>query len=194
MPARRKAKPPESVDEALRRSLGHARNALAEALLAAHALLDAVSIAVTGRAASATAVGEADEANPASALASLADRIEDMARAVRGGDVELPDAWVRAVVEALDAEIARWEKKSQDDRDARAVLRAFLGLREMLWEFGLRGESTERTTSPAGADRDGDEDTPTRPASRDVGHASHRARRRPGGRQRARVQHIDVDG
>ncbi len=45
---------------------------------------------------------------------------------------------VHAIIDALDAEISRWETRAQDDPEARAVLRAFLGLRELLWEFGLR--------------------------------------------------------
>ena len=43
-----------------------------------------------------------------------------------------------SIADALDAEIARWEALAEADSDARAVLRAFLGLRELLWEFGVR--------------------------------------------------------
>ena len=42
------------------------------------------------------------------------------------------------MLDALDAEIARWETKARQDADARAVLRAFLGVRELLWELGMR--------------------------------------------------------
>ncbi|MGH7286571.1 MAG: hypothetical protein ACREI8_00945, partial [Myxococcota bacterium] len=34
--------------------------------------------------------------------------------------------------------IARWEERARQDGEARAVLRAFLGVRELLWEFGIR--------------------------------------------------------
>ena len=54
----------------------------------------------------------------------------------RGGDG--PEPLLASIAEALDIEIARWEKRARDDLDARAVLRAFLGLREILWEFGVR--------------------------------------------------------
>ena len=49
----------------------------------------------------------------------------------------------------LDAEIARWENCSKDNADARAVLRAYLGVREVLWELGLR--RPERSDEPGAA-------------------------------------------
>ena len=57
------------------------------------------------------------------------------------------------MVEALDAEIARWEERAKTDDDARAMLRAYLGLREILWELGVRPESargkrSERDRAP----------------------------------------------
>ena len=42
------------------------------------------------------------------------------------------------LAEALDLEIERWERRAREDPDARAVLRAFLGVRELLWELGIR--------------------------------------------------------
>ena len=85
---------------------------------------------------------------------------------------------VQAIIEALDAEIARWEARSRDDADARAVLRAFLGLREILWEFGMRPADAERPP-PSGPS----------PESRP-------GRGRPGARNpaRARVQRVRVQG
>ncbi len=47
----------------------------------------------------------------------------------------------------LDDEIGRWETRGRDDPEARAVLRAFLGVREILWEFGLRPSRAERRES-----------------------------------------------
>jgi hypothetical protein len=48
------------------------------------------------------------------------------------------------IAEALDAEIARWEERAKHDADARSVLRAFLGLREVLWELGVRASFAQR--------------------------------------------------
>jgi len=153
MSSKRSFVPPSNVDEALRRSAQHARNAIAEALLAGHALLDAVALATTGRAASARTdeprahIGQAG-------LASLAERIRLLAHSVRGKETDLPEDWTHAILEALDQEIRRWEERSRGDADARAVLRAFIGLRELLWEFGLReGQTTGSHESRPEPDR-----------------------------------------
>ena len=62
------------------------------------------------------------------------------------------------ILDALETEIARWESLSRQDEEARSVLRAFLGLREFLWEMGIRSKtpppavhpsSTGKTTSPS---------------------------------------------
>ncbi|MDG2050877.1 MAG: hypothetical protein P8M78_12010 [Myxococcota bacterium] len=165
--------PPSNVDEALRRSAQHARNAIAEALLASHALLDALALATTGRAASEHADGA--EANSRRAgLGSLADRIALLATAVRGRDADLPEDWTHAILEALNQEIHRWEEQSRDDPDARPVLRAFIGLREILWEFGLRdGQRSPHSKTQPGTQSD----------------RSAQGTQRP-----ARVQHIKVEG
>ena len=47
-------------------------------------------------------------------------------------------AVAETLADALDAEIGRWEQRAAEDPEARAVLRAFLGLREVLWEIGIR--------------------------------------------------------
>ena len=137
MSRKRSFEPPSNIDEALRRSAQHARNAIAEALLAGHALLDAVALATTGRAASARTDEPRAHIGHAG-LASLAERIRLLASSVRGKEADLPEDWTHAILEALDQEIGRWEERSRGDPDARAVLRAFIGLRELLWEFGLR--------------------------------------------------------
>ena len=49
---------------------------------------------------------------------------------------------------ALDAEIARWETRSRRDPEARTVLRVFLGLREVLWELGVRESSRAESRDP----------------------------------------------
>ena len=75
------------------------------------------------------------------------------------------------LAEALDGEIARWEIRARDDAEARSVLRAFLGLRELLWEFGIRV---------------GD------PPTREPRSAATRKSARPAARSRKKVQRIRV--
>ena len=82
------------------------------------------------------------------------------------------DSLLSSFAEALDAEIDRWEKRSQKDPTARAVLRAFLGVRELLWEMGVRTHQERgRRQQPTAASTDG------------------RQRARP-----ARVQRVRVEG
>jgi hypothetical protein len=151
---------PRSAEEALRRAGDHARRAAAEALAAFRALLDAGALAATGAA--------SDEVR---GLASLAQRLDEASAALRDGSGA--EGLVKALADALDAEIARWESRSATDPDARAVLRAFLGLRELLWELGVRAPG-----APAEARQSA---TRERPA---------RAPRRAG----ARVERIPVEG
>ena len=138
-----------SLEEALARARRHAKCAVAEALEAARALLDAASLATSGAPA---------DAHP---LLERADRwIRHASRgwATEGG---LSGELAAALAEALDHEIARWEQRARIDDDARAVLRAFLGLRELLWELGVRpprdsgaadfGQRAEAERSPSGA-------------------------------------------
>jgi hypothetical protein len=99
---------------------------------AARALLDAAALSVGGE--------------PPEAFASLgrvARVLDDLSAGLAGDGVQLGLPVFDAVLTALDIEIARWESRSQSDSDARAVLRAFLGLREILWEFGLRRAGDE---------------------------------------------------
>jgi hypothetical protein len=126
--------PPADAREALARAGEHARAALAEAAAASRCLLDAASLATTGV-----------PADAHDALRRAAGWLDRAAAAGAGGG----PPWLRAVSEALDAEIARWEARSHVDPEARAVLRAFLGVREVLWEFGLRPERPEPTERPA---------------------------------------------
>jgi hypothetical protein len=135
----RREAPPATVEEALARARRHGRLAAAETLTAMHALLDAATLASSGR--------------PSRAhrqLAPLARVLEGLASDLgrHGGDG--PGPLIAAIAEALDAEIARWEKRARDDLDARAVLRAFLGLRELLWELGVRpGPKRARQRPPS---------------------------------------------
>jgi hypothetical protein len=97
---------------------------VSEALCALHAVVDAASLAATG------APAEAHRG-----LALLARSLDDMAAALGQGEGA---SLLAAVADALDAEIDRWEQRAETDPEARAVLRAYLGLRELLWELGVR--------------------------------------------------------
>ena len=120
---------PDTVEEALARGLQHARNSASEALLAARALMDALSILLADQ-------PVARHAEPSSPIAQVAEAIERWARTLRG-PTEAPDSpGLPAILEAVEIEIARWQEKARTDADARTVLRAFLGIREILWEFG----------------------------------------------------------
>ena len=81
-------------------------------------------------------------------------------------------AGVVAYAGAIDDEIALWEERARNNTDARTILRAFLGLRELLWEFGVR--SPETPSEP---------DAATRPTPR----KSARRRRTP------RVQRVSIE-
>ncbi len=144
------------VAEALARARRHGRAAAAEALAALEALLDAGALAGAGEPAAAQPL----LAPLAKLLAQLKARLEGAA----GGEGE---SVLAAVAEALDAEIARWEERARQDAEARAVLRAFLGVRELLWEFGVRRP-----------------DEPGAPG----------AQPRPVGRRTSRVQRVRVQG
>ena len=86
-------------------------------------------------------------------------------------------ALLRSIAEALDAEIARWETRAETDPEARAVWRAFLGLRELLWEFGVRREP----------DANGGGEKSKR-AARKKGRSTSTRRKKP------RVQRVTVEG
>jgi hypothetical protein len=155
----------ETVGQALERARGHGRAAAAELLATVRALLDAASIAAGGRTSS-----------DSRALAPLAQLLKELEKGLSGDAAEGPHV-LDAVAGALDAEIARWESRARDDPEARAVLRAFLGVREILWEFGIRragGPDTDPERSgPGGSSRGGS-----------------KSRRRGG----PRVQRVPVEG
>jgi hypothetical protein len=131
--------PPTTVEEALGRAREHGRLAAAETVLTLQALLDAAALAGSGR-----AMRDHRQLAPLARL--LEGLASDLAR--RGG--EGPEPLLAAIAEALDVEIARWEERARDDLDARAVLRAFLGLREILWELGVRPQPKRARKRPAG--------------------------------------------
>lgn len=135
--------PPDTVEQALAQSLQHARNSASEALMAARKLMDALSILLSDE-------PVVRHAEPDSPIALLAQAIERWAGTVRGPEPVYPSPELGAILHALDAEIARWEKKASSDSEARTVLRAFLGMREILWEFNSppRRSQTQGSATP----------------------------------------------
>lgn len=130
------ADPSAELNAALRRSREHARAALSEAIACLAALLDAASLATSGVPAEAHAL-----------LHRLAATLADAAAGLAPGS-ETGRELLDALAAALDDEIARWERRADDDPDARSVLRAFLGMRELLWEFGVRRRGGTRSRGP----------------------------------------------
>ena len=161
---------PASVEEAVARAREHGRLALAEVAASARCLLDAVSLATT----SAPSEAHAGLRRAADWLA----RAESLARDASGRRAQ---RWMREVAGALDAEIARWEASSRDDPEARAVLRAFLGVREILWEIGLRPRAERGPAGARGARAAG-------AAQREASDANEPLRRSGG----ARLQRVPV--
>jgi hypothetical protein len=134
----RRTPPPRGraeLEEALERAGRHARTALAEALAAGRAMVEAAALASTGR-----------PITEDGALGLVLRTLDELGESLSAG-MEGPAAGLlRSVVEALDAEIARWEARASDDPEARAVLRAYLGLREILWELGVRPDAEPRSS------------------------------------------------
>jgi hypothetical protein len=162
---------PRTAPEALTRAARHARLAAAEALAAWRALVDAGALLATG--------GPSARVRGLGGVSRLTLELE---AALRGGTAAGGEALVRALAEALDAEIARWEARSVEDPDARAVLRAFLGLRELLWEVGVRVPAEAAAApDPAGPRM--------RPEPRRPVVAAPRTRRRA-----ARLERVPVEG
>jgi len=130
----------ESPAEALLRARRHARRGVGELVLAVRALLDAAALGLSHQSARNHAL-----------FAPLSQILDDWSEKMGGSDDDIG----ALILDALEAEIARWESLSRQDEEARSVLRAFLGLREFLWEMGIRSKnagppaaSTENNTSP----------------------------------------------
>ena len=141
---------PSSPAEALAEARAHARRAAAEAAAALRALLDAATLAARG------------EDAAAGRLAPLAEALDQLSAWLSPEQDSDADAVLRALADGLDAEIARWEAKSREDPEARSVLRAFLAVREVLWELGSRFAATSREETAAPPEADAEE----RPARR----------------------------
>ena len=116
---------PQTSREALERARKHGRRAAGEAAAAFRALLDAASLELRGT---------PSDAQPL--LRWIAKALDEVALIL--GDENHSQALLETIADALDAEIERWEERAASDPQARSVLRAFLGLREILWEMGIR--------------------------------------------------------
>ncbi len=175
--ARRSRERPRNVEDALRSAAEHARRAVAEALAAARALLDAASLGLSG---------EAAEAH--SSLASFAQLLDALEASLGGGSAA-HSPLLDALSSALDAEISKWELRAENDREARAVLRAFLGLREVLWELGVRPENSQSpgTRSTRARARKTTPEEPVADATSERGERSRASKT-------SRVQRIQVQG
>ncbi|MDG2334168.1 MAG: hypothetical protein P8Q97_08090 [Myxococcota bacterium] len=120
--------PPDTLEEALGQSLEHARASASEALMAARLLLDALSILLANE----PVVRHAEHNSP---IGYLASSIERWASSLRPPENRPNSPDFPAVLGAVEQEIERWAGRAQDDADARTVLHAFLGMREILWEL-----------------------------------------------------------
>lgn len=158
---------PGTPAEALAEARLHAQRAAAESAAALRALLDAATLAARG------------EPAAAGRLAPLAEALERIAAWLHPDGDQSGDAVLRALADGLDAEIARWEAKSREDPEARSVLRAFLAVREVLFEMSTRF-ATPRKEEPEAAAPDDTEERSPRPT---------RARK-----PRRRVERVAVEG
>ncbi len=122
------------VDEALKRARAHFRSSILEGLEGTRALLQA-----TVHASGLTDVSKD------SMVGQVERQLEDLIAVLRDSAAfTIPRALAEPLQTAIDAEINRWEQRSRTDPDARLVLRAFLGMRELLWEVGMRSDGATR--------------------------------------------------
>jgi hypothetical protein len=158
--------PPETAGEALARARKHGRAAAAETVAAVRALIDAASLGASGRPSEASRL-----------LGPLAKLLEGLEGELGSADVDGSSRVLDAVAAAIDDEIALWEERAQNDTDARTILRALLGLREILWEFGVG-----RGGAPDGPPAEAAQQSPPPP------------RRRAGRPRGPRIQRVPVQG
>ncbi len=150
----------DAISQSIGRAHQHTQRALSEAVSAARALLDVASLSIGG--------------TPAASyppLKEIAQAFDQLAASLAGDADAAGSGPLRAVLEALEVQIATWEERSREDADARAVLRAFLGLREILWQLGLRP-----SPDPKARQRETRESPPRSKAGR------------------SRVQRVDIQG
>jgi len=110
---------------------------------ALQALLDAAALGLSGKAAERDAI-----------LGPLSRGLEDLRTLIAPDDSRVGASLLDALFDALDAEIARWELRSAKDPNARSVLRAFLGVREILWEVSARGGKSAASSETGGPEAD----------------------------------------
>ena len=128
------------VDRALERARAHLRKSMLEGLEGIRALLEAAVHASGG------AMPTTD-----SLTGALQTQIEELISTLRhSASFAMPRVVVEPLSEAVEAEIRRWEERAKNDPDARLVLRAFLGMRELIWEFsnhraGTRDQAGKET-------------------------------------------------
>ena len=76
-------------------------------------------------------------------------QLEDLNAVLRDSPAfSIPRALAEPRQTAIDAEINRWEQRSRTDPDARLVLRAFLGMRGLLWEVEIRSDDAGGPPEP----------------------------------------------
>ena len=126
----------ERLEDARAEAGHHARVAAAEGLLVLRALLDVASLAGLGRA-----------AGDVASLRSTAELLEQMAAGLRPEGDPARDL-LRELGDALAVEIDRWEARGRDDPEARAVYRAFSGLRDVLGELGVVPDAPHSRSAP----------------------------------------------
>lgn len=123
--------------EALGRAAAHARRALSEALAALAALIEAGGRAALG-----------PEAEKQEWLQPVLASLEGLRSSLEDADDRDARDLLASVHAAVDEQIRHWEGQSDQDPSARSVLRAFLALRELLWEFGARGPDEADSPAP----------------------------------------------
>lgn len=189
----------ETANEALERALKHASVALSEGVASARAVLDAASILISGL-----------PADSQPNLAEIAKTLDQIAAGLSGESPSLRATAINTLLSAVDSEISRWEVRSRSDEDARAVLRIFMGLREVLWELGFRREAPHAKNQSASNRRDATRDAgpqdswasadlrsamPNLAGARSAGTQSDRkGASSPGATPGGRVQRIKIEG
>jgi hypothetical protein len=136
--------PPKNVAEALNRARLHGRAAAAESFAAVRALIDAAALTSGGRASDASRL-----------LGPIAKLFESLGNELGVNAMDSSTRVLESIANAIDDEIAVWEERARTDTEARTVLRAFLGLREVLWEFGVRRASPTPGRGAADSNRTG---------------------------------------
>ena len=168
------------VEEALNRARKHLRSATLEGLEATSALLDAALL-----------TAGIDDTDPRSFAGELRTSLDDLLAAVRtDGALRFPSALADPLLAALDAEIARWEARSANDAASRPVVRAFLALRELLWELGVRPSEAGAGNAAARGQADADGASSL---FEQEGAPEQSSSQSGSGRSRDRVQRFEVE-